>query len=131
MDTDPVAFQLNLVDRLGKLEGLLIGLQSSVSQGQQQTSAFMSRVERLEVRQVELERGMVTKDDITSLVAKVDALSRSDAGQQGGIAVAKWSASAVANWGAVIIALLALVGVGANRLSAQHEPIPRDSAAGR
>jgi hypothetical protein len=106
---------LQLVDRLGKLEGLLIGLQTSIGQGQQQTTAFMQRVERLEARQVELERHMITKDDISQLVAKVDRLATSDARQQGGTAVASWSAQTIGSWAAVIIALLALVGVGANR----------------
>jgi hypothetical protein len=39
---------MTLVDRLAKLEGLLIGLQNSIVQGQSQTSASMARVERLE-----------------------------------------------------------------------------------
>ncbi len=133
MDTDPAGFQLNLVDRLAKLEGLLIGLQNSIIQGQQQTSAFMSRVERLEARQVELERNMITKDDITSLVAKVDALATNDARQQGGTAVAKWSAGTLGSWAAVIISLLTLIGVGVGR-DLDHPgqmPTPHGSSAGR
>ncbi len=133
MDTDPAGFQLNLVDRLAKLEGLLIGLQNSIIQGQQQTSAFMTRVERLEARQVELERNMITKDDITSLVAKVDALATNDARQQGGTAVAKWSAGTLGSWAAVIISLLTLIGVGVGR-DLDHPgqmPTPHGSSAGR
>lgn len=121
MDTDPGSLSLQLVDRLGKLEGLIIGLQASISQGQQQTTAFMSRVERLEARQVELERNMITKDDISQLVAKVDQLTTSEARQQGGTAVASWSAQAIGTWAAVIIALLALVGVGVNRERINHQ----------
>lgn len=133
MDTDPAGFQLNLVDRLAKLEGLLIGLQNSIIQGQQQTSAFMTRVERLEARQVELERNMITKEDITSLVAKVDALATNDARQQGGTAVAKWSAGTLGSWAAVIISLLTLIGVGVGR-DLDHPgqmPTPHGSSAGR
>jgi ABC-type sugar transport system ATPase subunit len=124
MDSDPGSI-LQLVDRLGKLEGLIIGLQTSIGQSQTQTTAFMARVERLESRQVELERNMITKDDISSLVTKVDALATSDARQQGGSAVATWSVQQIASWGALIIALLALVGVGANRDRMQHQtPTP-------
>jgi hypothetical protein len=122
-----------LVDRLGKLEGLLIGLQNSISQGQAQNAAFMSRVERLESRQIELERNMVTKQDITSLVAKVDALATSDARQQGGTAVAKWSASNLVSWVAVLVSLITLAGVGIGRDPGHpsHRPTPQGSAAGR
>jgi ABC-type sugar transport system ATPase subunit len=120
MDTEPGSL-LQLVDRLGKLEGLIIGLQTSIGQSQTQTTAFMARVERLESRQVELERNMITKEDISSLVAKVDALATSEARQQGGSAVASWSVQAVGSWAAVIIALLALVGVGVNRERQQQQ----------
>jgi ABC-type sugar transport system ATPase subunit len=128
MDSDTGSI-LQLVDRLGKLEGLIIGLQTSIGQSQTQTTAFMARVERLESRQVELERNMITKDDISSLVTKVDALATSDARQQGGSAVATWSVQQIASLGALIIALLALVGVGANRDRIQHHETP--TPAGR
>lgn len=127
METEPGSLSLQLVDRLGKLEGLIIGLQASISQGQQQTTAFMSRVERLEARQVELERNMITKDDISQLVAKVDQLTSSDQRRQGGTTVATWSAQTIGAWAAVIIALLALVGVGVNRERINHQT----PAAGR
>lgn len=118
--TDQPISLVTLVDRLGKLEGLLIGLQNSIVQGQAQTSAFMARVERLEARQVELERNMITKDDITSLVSKVDALATNDAKQQGGTAVASWSATTLGSWAAVILALLALIGVGVKQTAEPH-----------
>ena len=121
METEPGSLSLQLVDRLGKLEGLIIGLQTTISQGQQQTTAFMSRVERLEARQVELERNMITKDDISQLVAKVDQLTTSEARQQGGTAVVSWSAQTIATWAAALIALLALVGVGVNRERINHQ----------
>lgn len=110
----PINF-ITVVDRLGKFEGLLIGLQTSINQGQVQTSAFMARVERLEARQVELERGMVTRDDIAQLVSKVDALAASDASRRGGQAVATWSASTLATWAAVVISLLALISAAVQR----------------
>jgi hypothetical protein len=109
---------MTLVDRLAKLEGLLIGLQNSIVQGQSQTSASMARVERLEQRLVELETRQVTKQDLAQLTAKVDSLIAADATRRGGTAVASWSLGTGASWAAVIIALLALVGVGLNR---EHE----------
>lgn len=130
MENDPGS-QLQIVDRLGKLEGLIIGLQNSIGQSQAQTTAFMGRVERLEARQVELERNMITKDDISQLVAKVDQLATNDARQQGGSAVASWSMQTLGSWAAVIIALLALVGVGVNRERMQHTATPPSPPAGR
>lgn len=101
-----------LVDRLGKLEGMIMGLQASISQSQTSTTAFMSRVERLEQRQVDLERNMVTTTDIAALSEKVDSLVASDAVRKGGTAVVTWSVSQIAAWGAMVIAILSLIGVG-------------------
>ena len=106
---------LAIVDRLGRLEGMIAGLQASISQGQASTAAFMARVERLEQRQVELERNMVTGADIKSLAEKVDSLVTSEASRKGGTAVATWSVGQLVTWGALIIALLSLIGVGINR----------------
>lgn len=116
---------VTLVDRLGRLEGLLVGLQNSIVQSQSQTSAFMARVERLEQRQVELESRQVTKDDLKDLSTKVDNLIRAEATQRGGVGVASWSLSTLANWGAFIIAVLALIGVGVNRERLQQQDLPR------
>lgn len=127
MDSDAGSL-LQLVDRLGKLEGLIIGLQTTIGQGQQQTTAFMQRVERLEARQVVLERNMITREDIAQLAAKVDQLAASEARQQGGTAVASWSAQTIGAWAAVIIALLALVGVGVNRERINHQSQPAPAA---
>ena len=112
---------MTLVDRLAKLEGLLIGLQNSIVQGQAQTSASMARVERLEQRLVELETRQVTKQDLAALSTKVDSLIAADASRRGGTAVASWSLGTGASWAAVIIALLALVGVGINREQMQQQ----------
>jgi hypothetical protein len=106
---------LTLIDRLAKLEGLLLGLQNSIVQSQSQVTSFMSRVERLEQRQIELEKGQVTRDDMRELSEKVDGLIASDARQRGGLGMAGWSLSQAINLAAVLIALLALVGVGLNR----------------
>lgn len=114
MSTEPPISLMTLVDRLSKLEGLLIGLQNSIVQGQSQTSAFMARVERLEQRQVELERTMVTSAEIQSLIDKVDSLVASDARNRGGTAMASWSVAQLAQWAVAVAAILTLVGVGIN-----------------
>lgn len=115
------ASMITVVDRLGKLEGLLVGLQNSISQGQASTTAFMSRVERLEQRQVELERNMVTTAHISALAEKVDSLVASDASRRGATGAVQWSAGQVVAWVAVVIAALALVGVGVNREALQQQ----------
>jgi hypothetical protein len=105
---------LAIVDRLGRLEGLITGLQNIISQNQASTTAFMTRVESLEKRQVELERNMVTADHIKGLSDKVDSLIVSDANRKGGTETAKWSVSQIVSWGALLVAILSLVGVGFN-----------------
>ena len=111
---------MTLVDRLAKLEGLLIGLQNSIVQGQAQTSASMARVERLEQRLVELEARQVTKADLAALGAKVDSLIAADASRRGGAAAFSWSVTNLAPWLAVLVAALALVGVGIEREQLQQ-----------
>ena len=115
---------MTLVDRLAKLEGLLIGLQNSIVQGQSQTSASMARVERLEQRLVELETRQVTKQDLAQLTAKVDSLLAADATRRGGTAAATWTAGQLVAWVAVVVSVVALVGVGLNREEIQQD-IPR------
>lgn len=121
---------VTLVDRLGRLEGLLVGLQNSIVQSQGQTSAFMARVERLEQRLVELETRQVTKADLKEISSKVDNLIQAEARQSGGVGVASWSVTNLANWLALIIAILALVGVGVNR-ERLLEQVPTSSPSGR
>ena len=106
---------LAIVDRLGRLEGLITGLQTSISQSQASTAAFMGRVERLEQRQVELERNMVTTAHIKSLSDKVDSLVTSDASRKGGTDVAKWSVTQFAAWAALIVALFGVIAMIADR----------------
>lgn len=112
---------LAIVDRLGRLEGMIAGLQASISQGQASTAAFMARVERLEQRQVELERNMVTGADIKSLTEKVDSLVTSEASRKGGTALATWSASQLVAWGTLIIAIFSLVGIGISREASERQ----------
>ena len=120
---------LAIVDRLGRLEGLITGLQASISQGQASTAAFMARVERLEQRQVELERNMVTGADIKSLTEKVDSLVTSEASRKGGTAFATWSAGQLVAWGTLILAIFSLVGIGISReASDRQEQIQQEQA---
>ena len=106
---DPDSPMLAIVDRLGRLEGLITGLQNIISQNQASTTAFMTRVEALEKRQVELERNMVTTDHIKGLSDKVDSLITSDASRKGGTDAAKWSVSQLVAWGALLVAVLTLI----------------------
>jgi hypothetical protein len=106
---------LAIVDRLGRLEGLITGLQNIISQNQASTTAFMTRVEALEKRQVELERNMVTADHIKGLSDKVDRLVASDASRKGGTDAAKWSVSQLVAWGALLVAVLTLIATVVDR----------------
>lgn len=121
------ATTIGIIDRLGRLEGLLVGLQSSISQSQAQWAGSQARVERLEQRLVELESRQVTRDDLRELAAKVDELVASDARHSGSIGLAGWSLTNLAPWLAVVVAILALVGVGANRdaIEQQQQHIER------
>lgn len=115
------ATTMAIVDRLGRLEGLLVGLQSSISQSQAQWAGSQARVERLEQRLIELETRQVTRDDLRELSSKVDELCAAEARQSGGVSLANWSVTTMAPWLAVVVALLALVGVGANREALQQQ----------
>ena len=120
-DSDQQATTINIVDRLGRLEGLLVGLQSSISQSQAQWAGSQARVERLETRLVELESRQVTREDLRSLAEKVDALITAEARQSGGVKVASWSIANLAPWVALLVSVLALIGVGINRDQLQQE----------
>lgn len=78
---------LGIINRLGRLEGLLVGLQASITQSQTQMSTHVARVERLEQRQVELEARVVTRDDLQQLTNKVDAMAVLVGKGQGGAGV--------------------------------------------
>ena len=100
---------LPIVDRLAKLEGLIMGLQTHITNSQTHTAGAIAKVETLEQRQIELERNMVTKADIAGLNEKVDALVSSDASRKGATFLATWSVNSIATWLALIISLFALV----------------------
>ena len=110
----------SLDTRLGRLEGLLQGIQASLVQGQTQTTAFMAKVGELERRQVELERQMVTSDDLAQLTAKVDSLIQSDARRRGQEGQTQWALPAIAQWGALLVAIAALISSAVNRQSIEH-----------
>lgn len=119
--TEPDATTLGIIDRLGKLEGLLVGLQNSIGQSQSQWAGSQARVERLEERLVALESRQVTRDDLRALSEKVDALVASEAKQAAGVSLAGWGVTNLAPWLAVVVAVLALIGVGANREALQQQ----------
>lgn len=119
--TEDQATTMAIVDRLGKLEGLLVGLQSSISQSQNQWAGSQARVERLEQRLVELESRQVTRDDLRVLAEKVDSLISAEARASGGVRVASWSIANLAPWLALLVAVAALIGVGANREEIQQQ----------
>lgn len=119
--TEPDATTLGIIDRLGKLEGLLVGLQNSIGQSQSQWAGSQARVERLEERLVALESRQVTRDDLRALSEKVDALVASEAKQSAGVSLAGWGVTNLAPWLAVVVAVLALIGVGVNREALQQQ----------
>ena len=86
----PEVSLLTLVDRLARMEGLLVGLQASITQSQAQVTGFLSRVESLERRLVDLEKAQVTRADLEALGQKVDALTVSEARQNGGTGALTW-----------------------------------------
>ncbi len=104
-----------IYERLGRLEGLLIGLQAALGQHRDSSAAFMSRVERLEQRQVQLEAHQVTREDLKRLEETVDRLATAEATSRGSRSFADGLATKVAPWGALLVAILALMGAGQNR----------------
>lgn len=110
---------LGIIDRLGKMEGLLVGLQTSMTQSQAQVTGFLSRVEGLERRLVELEKSQVTRGDLEALGAKVDALAVSEARQNGGAGALTWVLP-------LLISLVAAAAAIGNALKIQDrtQPLP-------
>lgn len=104
---------LGIIDRLGKMEGLLVGLQTSMTQSQAQVTGFLSRVEGLERRLVELEKSQVTRADLEALGQKVDALARSEERQNGGVGALTWVLP-------LLISLVAAAGVITNSLKIEN-----------
>lgn len=104
-----------IYERLGRLEGLLIGLQAGLGQHRDSMAGFMTRVERLEQRQVQLEAHQVTREDLRELRDTVDRLVSAEATARGSRSFADGMATKLAPWGALLVAVLALAGVGQNR----------------
>ena len=125
MDSPPPDSLLAIVDRLAKLEGLIIGLQTTIAQGQNHSASFISKLERLEERQLELERHMVTTTDLDKIGAKVDQLIQSEASRQGSTAANHWTLSSLAQWLALVLSLLALIGVGMEKNASNDDNPPQ------
>lgn len=127
-DTDNTT--LGIINRLARMEGLLVGLQTSISQSQVQMAGYVARVERLEQRQVELESRVVTRDDMQQLTTKVDGLATTLNKGQGGAGMIR---DVVTILIAVIAAAAATVGVMRNSpddavgpaMPHTHAPAPR------
>lgn len=109
-----------IYERLGRLEGLLIGLQAGLGQQRDSVAQFLSRIERLEQRQVQLEAHQVTREDLRELRDTVDRLVNAEATARGSRSFADGMATKLAPWGALLVAVLALLGVGQNRKVLDH-----------
>ena len=117
--------EASISGRLGRLEGMILGLQGSINAQGQQTTQFLVRVERLEERQLSLERNVATISDFRDLACKVDGLVVDDAAQKGRQAAGQFAIPALAQWLAVVVSFLALAGVGINRQAIdQNQPPP-------
>ena len=122
--TEPPVSLISVVERLAKMEGLLQGLQNTLVQSQSQTATFMAKVGDLERRQVELERAMVTSADMQQLSEKVDRLITSEARLQGRASQTQFALPVIAQWGALLVALLALVSTTVNRQELEQQRTP-------
>lgn len=71
----------------------------------------MQRVHALEKRQAAMEASLITKNDIEKIWQAINALTKADAAETGGRRLVR----ELATWSAVVIAGLALLGVGQNR----------------
>lgn len=120
--------QPSLDGRLGKLEGLMVGLQASITQSQAHFAAYASRIESLEKRQIDLERQMITRADLATMLEKVDNITRQQSLTQGGTDAAKWSIAQVATWMAVVISFFTLIysiSPRTEQIRLQHHPSSR------
>lgn len=118
----------SLDGRLGKLEGLMLGLQTSITQSQAHFAAYASRIESLEKRQIDLERQMITRSDLATMLEKVDNITRQQSLTQGGTDAAKWSIAQVATWMAVVISFFTLIysiSPKTEQIHPQHHPSSR------
>jgi hypothetical protein len=125
----------SLDTRLGRLEGLLHGLQTTLLSSQTTVTNFLTKLSDLEKRQVELERQMVTSDDIKEmtkrssedmreLTKRVEGLTASENRSEGQRSQAQWAVPVIAQWGTLLVALLALISSQFNRQEIEHKIIP-------
>lgn len=96
-------------ERLGRLEGLIQGLHQSVTQSQNFFAAYITRIEQLEKRQIELERQMLTREELRDLVRRVENISSSQQKSIGEDEGTRWSIQQVLTVATVIVAALALL----------------------
>lgn len=102
------ATTIGIIDRLSRLEGLLLGLQNNIGQSQLQWTASQRRVELLEQRMGQLELGRVTKEDMKELTNKVDALIGRSKETSGVASVLNWAVKNVAPWLAILLSIVAI-----------------------
>lgn len=114
---------LALVDRLARMEGMILGLQNSIGQSQSQVTGFMTRVERLEQQQIRLEREQISKEDLKELSIKVDGLVASEQKRSGRADMAGWSWARLIQVLTLAIALLALGANFGEKRSSERVPI--------
>lgn len=121
--------QPSLDGRLGKLEGLMVGLQASVTQSQNYFAAYASRIEGLEQRQIQLEREMMTRADLASLITKVDAIAAKQSNQEGGKEANHWTLQQFVSWIGLLIALASVTVAVGNRFeripNTQQSPLAK------
>lgn len=127
MDTLDDDAKIRLAERLGKLEGMLTGLQSTLHAQNQQTTQFLVRIEKIEQRQLEMERSVATGGDLRDLAEKVDHLLAADARNEGRTSLGRYAVPLMAQWSAVLVAAMALTGV---RLHLFGQPQSQPPAAG-
>jgi len=74
---------LPFYNRLAKLEGLMEAMHLSLQDSKREATRYLERVDRLESRQLDIERRMVTSEQFQDLSNKVATLVSSDAERKG------------------------------------------------
>jgi hypothetical protein len=70
---------LPFYNRFSEIEGLLKAVHMSLLDSKREATRYLERVDRLEQRQLEIERRMVTANQFDDLLRKVNALAVNDA----------------------------------------------------
>lgn len=105
----------NLFLLVGNLTGKVESILQAMAIWQQGSAARDERVEALERRMSAMEGNLATKEDHQALSARLEALSAQLAESRGSSKTLGSISAQGAAWAAVIIAMLALIGVGRNR----------------